>query len=113
MDQAAYFESYRGRSRSVQDQIAVSHIQRLAATLDENPSSFAAGGELPQGWHAVLFGSVAPQQSLGQDGLPADTDFLPSLPGMRRMFAGRRTVFHSTLRIGDTVERVSSVADVQ
>ncbi len=84
-------------------------MQRLAATLDRDPTTFHRGSEMPESWYAILFGSIAPESALGPDGHLETGDFLPPLHGSRRMFGGRRTQFIRPLKIGEMVSRVSTV----
>jgi 3-methylfumaryl-CoA hydratase len=106
---SAAVKDWLGRSRRDEDEITLGAVQRLAATLDQDPTSFRRGVELPESWYAVLFGPLARQRTIGPDGHPETGDFLPPLAGTRRMFAGRRSTFHRPLRIGDIVSRVSTV----
>ncbi len=87
--------------------------RRLAVTLDQSPEGLERGAPLPDGWHVILFTPTAPTRSLAGDGHAPQGDFLPVLPLPRRMFAGRRVVFHQPLRIGDAVERVSKITKIE
>jgi 3-methylfumaryl-CoA hydratase len=102
-------KEWLGRTRQDGDTVSLHAIQRLAATLDQDPWPYQAGSVVPESWYAVLFAQVAPQSSLGADGHPQTGDFLPPLAGTRRMFAGRRSRFHRPLHIGDVVTRLSTV----
>jgi 3-methylfumaryl-CoA hydratase len=107
---AASLKNWLGKSRREEDEVALGAVRRLAATLDQDPSAYALGSELPESWYAILFGTLAPQRSLGADGHPEDRHVLLPFPGTRRMFAGRRTRFHRPLMVGDAVSRVSTVS---
>jgi 3-methylfumaryl-CoA hydratase len=109
VNDAAAVKDWLGRTRRDEDEITLGLVQRLAATLDQDPGRFRRGGELPESWYAVLFGPLARQSTIGADGHPETGDFLPPLAGTRRMFAGRRSTFHRPLRIGDMVSRLSTV----
>jgi 3-methylfumaryl-CoA hydratase len=109
VNDAASTRDWLGRARRDEDEITLGAMQRLAATLDQDPAALRRGGELPEGWYAILFGPTARQSTLGPDGHPKTGDFLPPLHGTRRMFAGRRATFHRPLRIGDMVSRLSTV----
>jgi 3-methylfumaryl-CoA hydratase len=111
MDDAALRE-WIGRSETVEDEASLGLIRRLAVLLDRDPMTVGAGMPLPEGWHSVLFGPLAPQSSLGADGHPPKGDFLPPIKLPRRMFAGRRTRFLAPIRIGETVRRTSSIASI-
>lgn len=109
MNDAASMKDWLGRTRRDEDEITLGAVQRLAATLDQDPTIFRRGSEMPESWYAILFGPVAPESRLGPDGHPETGDFLPPLHGTRRMFAGRRTKFAKPLKIGDAVTRASTV----
>lgn len=109
LDGAFSLTEWLGRHRREEDEVAPGAVQRLAAMLDRDPAAYRRGSELPESWYALLFGTLAPQHSLGPDGHPLTGDFLPPLAGTRRMFAGRRTTFHRPLKVGDTVSRLSTV----
>jgi 3-methylfumaryl-CoA hydratase len=109
LNNAASIAEWLGRTRRDEDEITLGAIERLAATLDQDPAAFRRGSEMPESWYAILFGSIALQSSIGPDGHPKTGDFLPPLEGTRRMFAGRRAKFHQPLKVGDRVSRVSRV----
>lgn len=109
MNESAAVKDWLGRTRRDEDEITLGAVQRLAATLDQDPASFRRGGELPESWYAILFPPLARQCTMGPDGHPETGDFLPPLAGTRRMFAGRRSTFHRPLTIGDMVSRLSTV----
>ena len=109
MNESAAVKDWLGRTRRDEDEITLGAVQRLAATLDQDPASFRRGGELPESWYAILFPPLARQCTIGPDGHPETGDFLPPLAGTRRMFAGRRSTFHRPLTIGDMVSRLSTV----
>jgi 3-methylfumaryl-CoA hydratase len=109
LNDVASTKDWLGRTRRDEDEITLGAVQRLAATLDQDPTIFRRGGEMPESWYAILFGPIAPESALAPDGHPETGDFLPPLHGTRRMFAGRRTKFAKPLKIGDMVTRVSTV----
>ena len=114
LDQTASLKDWLGRKRSEDDELSVGSVRRLAAMLDQDPAAYRRGVELPESWYAILFGPTARQSSIGRDGHPRTGDgLLPPLNNTRRMFAGRRVKFHKPLRVGDMVERVSTVRQVE
>jgi 3-methylfumaryl-CoA hydratase len=114
LDQTASLKDWIGKKRSEGDELSLGLVRRLAAMLDQEPSVYKRGMELPESWYAILFGPTARQSNIGRDGHPrTGDDLLPPLPNTRRMFAGRRVKFHKPLRIGDMVERVSTVRKVE
>src|SRR5258706_15613783 len=114
LDQTAAVKDWLGRKRSGDDELSTGSVRRLAAMLDQDPTAYKRGVELPESWYAILFGPTARQSSIGRDGHPrTGDDLLPPLNNTRRMFAGRRAKFHKPLRVGDMVERVSTVRHVE
>ena len=109
MNDAASTKDWLGRTRRDEDEITLSAVQRLAATLDQDPTVFRRGSEMPESWYAILFAPIARESTLQPDGHLLTGDFLPPLHGTRRMFAGRRTKFIKPLKIGDMVTRVSTL----
>ena len=93
MNQSASIKDWLGHTRRDEDEIVLGAVQRLAATLDQDPDAFKRGGVLPESWYAILFGTMARESLLGADGHPVTGDFMPPMQGTRRMFAGRRTTF--------------------
>jgi 3-methylfumaryl-CoA hydratase len=101
-----------GRTEADVDYVTVPAVHRLAATLDRDDPMPKMGDPLPVGWHQILFPRVVRQSQIGADGHPERGDFLPPVPLPRRMFAGKRTNFHSDLRVGDAVRRDSVIQAV-
>lgn len=108
----AELQHWIGRTETVEDEVSLGLIRRLAALLDRDPGSFVAGTPLPEGWYSVLFAPLALQSSLGADGHPQRGDFLPPIRLPRRMFAGRRTRFLAPIRVGEAVRRTSTIASI-
>lgn len=113
LNQTASMKDWLGRKRQEQDEIALGAVRRQAAMLDQDPEAYRRGSEMPESWYAMLFGPTALQKALGPDGHPVTGDFLPPLENTRRMFAGRRVRFHKPMKVGDTVDRVSTVMQVE
>jgi 3-methylfumaryl-CoA hydratase len=105
----ASLKDWLGNSRRDEDEVELGAVRRLAATLDQDPSAYCRGSDVPESWYALLFGTLARQHTLGPDGHPNDRHLLPPFPGTRRMFGGRRTRFHRPLRVGESVWRLSTV----
>lgn len=97
-----------GRTALVRDTVSAHRIAALAATLDTDPPS---DGTVPPLWHWVLFQDWPKWSTLGPDGHAARGEFMPAIAGMeRRMWAGSAITFHRPLRIGEAVERRSTIA---
>ena len=101
-----------GEKETAVDYVTIPTVHRLSATLDRDDPFPKAGDPLPPGWHSILFPRVVRHSGVGPDGHPARGDFLPPVPLPRRMFAGKRTRFLGELRVGDEVNRVSTIKDV-
>jgi len=85
-------------------------VRWLAATLDRTDLLDAReGAALPPAWHWAFFNAVQPMAALGRDGHPKKGGFLPPTAQPRRMWAGSRLDWHGALRVGQAVERVSTI----
>ncbi len=105
------FEQWLGRSTTTTAQLEVSQANRMAVTLDRDPT-FQAGDRLPPLWHWLYFHDLARAADLGQDGHPKLGLFLPPVPLPRRMWAGGSFVFHAPLYLGETVTRTSVIRSI-
>ena len=101
-----------GRSESVTDTFGPTPVIALTATLDHPAAPTAAGIALPPLWHWLYFLPMHRQSEIGPDGHAKRGGFLPPVPLPRRMWAGSQLEFRSPIRIGDQVERRSTIANV-
>jgi 3-methylfumaryl-CoA hydratase len=101
-----------GRSETVLDQIGATPVKALNATLDHPPMAVDSGTPLPPLWHWLYFLPLHRQSEIGPDGHARRGGFLPAVPLPRRMWAGSQFEFRAPLRVGDAVERRSTIADV-
>ncbi len=108
----AGFEEAVGRQRSEQDELSLFPARGMRALLDRAPEATRAGDVLPWGWHWLYFRPVALQSELAEDGHTRRGRFLPGAPLGRRMWAGGTLRFFEPLRVGDKVERVSTITSV-
>ncbi|MFZ5782315.1 MAG: FAS1-like dehydratase domain-containing protein [Pseudomonadota bacterium] len=103
-----------GRTQSMEDFAAPFPARALIATLDEKDPDPQPGDPLPPLWHWLYFLDAAPQSKIGPDGHAERGDFLPPVPLPRRMWAGSRFTFTGpTLKVGDTIRRVSRIKSVE
>lgn len=93
------------------DVVTQAPLSRLAATLDHAHPPWRAD-EMPPLGHWLFTLPDARQAMLGADGHPQKSGFIPDVGLPRRMWAGSRLTFFDALRIGDTIERHSSVTSV-
>jgi 3-methylfumaryl-CoA hydratase len=105
-------KEWLGRKETAVDYVTIPAVHRLAATLDRDDPFPKMGDPLPVGWHQILFPRVVRHSQIGPDGHPERGDFLPPVPLPRRMFAGKRTTFHESLRVGDEVHRESTIKEI-
>ena len=101
-----------GRTETLHDQIGATPVVALTATLDHPASDIQVGATLPYLWHWLYFLPMHRQSDIGEDGHAKRGGFLPPVPLPRRMWAGSQLEFHAPIRVGDAVERVSTIADV-
>ena len=104
--------SWTGRSETARDQITATPVKALNATLDHPVLPADPGTPLPPLWHWLYFLPLHRQSEIGSDGHAKRGAFLPPVPLPRRMWAGSQFEFRSPVRVGDAVERTSTIADV-
>jgi 3-methylfumaryl-CoA hydratase len=75
-------------------------------------AALPAGTPLPPLWHWLYFLPLARQSEIGPDGHPRRGGFLPPVPLPRRMWAGSQFEFRAPLRLGDVLQRSSTIVDV-
>lgn len=93
------------------DIVTAGPLDRLAATLDYEAQPWR-DEEVPPLGHWLFLLPNARQSLLGPDGHPHKGDFMPPVAQPRRMWAGSRLTFPCILRVGDAIERRSSIANV-
>ena len=99
-----------GRSQRSTETVDARLVRWLAATLDRADLLDARdGATLPPAWHWAFFNAVEPISALGRDGHPRKGGFLPPTAQPRRMWAGSRLHWHGDLRVGQAVERASTI----
>jgi 3-methylfumaryl-CoA hydratase len=108
----ARLRTWIGRSETRSDVVTAAPPAALAATLDRADAPAAPGRALPPLWHWLFFLTAARQSELGPDGHPHRGGFLPPVALPRRMWAGGQLGFPGDLRVGDRVQRMSTVEDV-
>lgn len=97
-----------GRSRTVEDRIGASVVERMAATL----GIAAPTHQLPPLWHWLFANPAIPQADLGPDGHERLGLFMPDIPEALRMWAASDVRFFAPVRIGNAVSVSSSITGV-
>ena len=105
------FSDWVGRQQRQSDQLSATPARALAATLDRE-ESYESGDALPGLWHWLYFLPLHRQSELGVDGHAKRGGFLPPVPLPRRMWAGGQLNWHQPLKMGESVERVSTIKSV-
>src|SRR5215218_2821252 len=100
--------SWIGRTESADDIVTPKLAALFGAALAPHLAP-ASPGEAPLGIHWCLAPPTTPTGKLGHDGHPLKGDFLPPIPLPRRMWAGGEIEIIDELRIGDAVERRSTI----
>jgi 3-methylfumaryl-CoA hydratase len=108
----AQLRSWEGRSETSHDEVTAAPVRNLSATLDRDDPPPRGGTELPPLWHWLYFLPGHRQGELGPDGHARRGGFLPPVPLPRRMWAGGRLQWHAPLRVGEAVQRKSTIASV-
>jgi 3-methylfumaryl-CoA hydratase len=107
------WQDWVGRSEVREDRIDPTPIRALAATLNRSTDiSAEAGAAISPVWLWLYFLPLAPMAEIGADGHPRRGGFLPPIALPRRMWAGSRCSFDAIVRIGDTVERTSTIQKI-
>lgn len=108
----AHLRTWIGREERLQDVVTARATREMRVTLDRAPGDPVPGEAATLTAHWCLAPPAVPMSGLGPDGHPARGAFLPPVPLPRRMWAGGALAFHDTLRVGDAVERCSTIKDV-
>ncbi|HEY3752893.1 MAG TPA: hypothetical protein VGL80_27215 [Pseudonocardiaceae bacterium] len=106
-DLAAAVDGWAPPPTSATDRITSWPVAALAALLDL-PAP-ADGEPLPPLWHWLGFLDHPDQSELGEDGHPAEGQFMPPIPERRRMIAGGRIRVRAPLPVDEPIVRTSSL----
>jgi 3-methylfumaryl-CoA hydratase len=106
------FDAWVGRSTESMDRVTEAPVRLMQATLDAADPDVLPS-ELPPLWHWLYFLPGERQSNIGTDGHPRRGGFLPPITLPRRMWAGGRLQFLHPLRVGEPVQRVSTIKRIQ
>ncbi len=107
-----HLREWIGRTDVGTDLLTPRVVAGLRATLDHNPGTPTTGDTAPLAAHWCLAPVTVALSETGADGHPRRGGFLPPVALPRRMWAGGELTFHDALRVGDVVERKSTIAEV-
>jgi 3-methylfumaryl-CoA hydratase len=105
--------SYVDKQRVEDDFLDLFPARAMAALLDRDPESFAAGTPLPPGWHWLYFKPIVRRSNLGVDGHEKLGGFLPDLGLPRRMWAGGSLTYLAPLTLGEHVRRTTTIESIE
>ncbi len=109
----SHWSAWVDRTETRRDVVSPTPARALAATLDRaDLAGLGPGDPIPALWIWLYLLPLVPASGIGQDGHPRRGGFLPPVELARRMWAGSRCAFHAPIRIGDAVERTSTIARV-
>jgi len=101
-----------GKAEVVSDTVTATPYAALSATLNRPNGRPQNGASLPPLWHWLYFLPLYQQAELGADGHAKLGSFLPPVPLPRRMWAGGRFKFFSSLNVGDEICRTSEIENI-
>ena len=107
------YSQWVGKTLEINDELSLSPLNRMSATLDKKFKEFTNGDEVPPLWHWLYFLESTPQSMLAEDGHAKRGGFLPPIPLPRRMWAGSRFNFKAPLKAGEKVSRTSRIKDIK
>lgn len=105
------FDSWIGKTESTRETAELWPARGLAAALDQEFSA-KLGDPIPLLAHWTYFAPMVRQSKIGFDGHPERGGFIPPIPQPRRMWAASEIAFHRPICFGESVEKVSRIAQI-
>ena len=105
-------QDWVGRRETLTDVATVFPARGLAATFNQPVDGLVPGATVPALWSWLWFLPLAPMAEVGPDGHPKRGGFLPPIPLERRMWAGSRITLHDDLRLGEEIQRHSTITAI-
>lgn len=110
LDELSNLREWIGRSERTRDIVTPRIVEGLVATLDRRFTNLDT--QVPSTIHWCLAPPNVPMSAIGEDGHPERGGFLPPVSLPRRMWAGGSLEYVDQLRVGDEIERISTIVDV-
>lgn len=111
---AAPLTDWIGRSETTRGCVPETVATMIHATLARTCRPCPKHGDaLPALWHWYAFPPAVGMDALGEDGHPALGGFLPPVPFERRMWASGSLEFLAHLRVGEEIEKTSTITGVE
>lgn len=105
--------AWQGRMENEIGGISELRAAQMHATLGTARSPAPRTGDaLPPLWHWAAFPPLTPMEELGEDGHPRLGGFLPPIRLDRRMWAGGMLRFHAPLKVGERMQRRSTIREI-
>lgn len=101
-----------GRSERTTDTLDLRQARLMQLTLDQ-PTTIKTGDPLPPFWQYLYFNPQIRRSDLGEDGHERLGRFIPDFGLARRMWAGGRVSIDAPLRLGETVEKTSTIRAIE
>ena len=101
-----------GRSATARDVVTAAMVDGLHATLDHDVLPVAEGAAAPQGIHWLCATLKVRAREIGADGHPHLGLLLPPVKLPRRMWAGSVIDFCHPVRVGESIERRSTIRSI-
>ncbi|OWU84710.1 metal-binding domain containing of MaoC dehydratase [Oceanicola sp. 22II-s10i] len=108
----SHLRTWIGRQERMTGEMSGHLAAQFNATFDDATAP-ATGAPAPLLAHYCIAQPIVPTSGLGEDGHPARGGFLPPVPLPRRMWAAASLDFHAPIRVGDLVERTSTIQNVE
>lgn len=105
--------AWTGRMTRDTGGISAELARQLCATLGDDGFLPLDGSDLMPLAHWCAFPTAEPIDGLGPDGHPKTTDILPPFRLPRRMWSGGSVRFRGRLRVGEPLERLSTVRAIK
>ena len=106
------FQDWVGRRETLVDTATVFPARGLAATFNQPMDGLVPGAPVPALWSWLWFLPLAPMAEAGPDGHPRRGGFLPPIALERRMWAGSRITIHDDIRLGEELQRHSTITAI-
>jgi 3-methylfumaryl-CoA hydratase len=107
-----HLRTWIGKTETTSDFASAAQLAGYSAMLDLDDPYPKVGDRLPPSTHWLHFLPQARQSLIGSDGHPERGAFLPPVELPRRMWAGSRLEFKHYLKVGEEIQRVSTIKDV-
>ena len=109
----ANLDAWVGRKQVVRASLLPERVDELIATLHaETQPPTLPGEDAPLLAHWTAFPPRVGMEALSGDGHPKLGDFLPPIDLPRRMWAGGEVRFHAPVKVGERLEKTSTVSAI-